>query len=44
MKDPEMVKVKSKEMTVTNIEQYYVEVHEKQKFDVLMWLTRYSIT
>lgn len=35
MKEPELVKVKSKEMTVTNIEQHYVEVHEKQKFDVL---------
>ncbi|MCQ6276596.1 DEAD/DEAH box helicase [Bacillus sp. V3B] len=35
MKEPEIVKVKAKEMTVTNIEQYYVEAHEKQKFDVL---------
>ena len=38
MKDPEIVKVKAKEMTVTNIEQYYVEAHEKQKFDVLCGL------
>lgn len=35
MQEPEMVKVKAKEMTVKNIEQYYMEVHEKQKFDVL---------
>lgn len=35
MIEPELVKVKAKEMTVTNIEQYYLEVHEKQKFDVL---------
>jgi ATP-dependent RNA helicase DeaD len=38
MKNPEIVKVKAKEMTVTNIEQYYVEAHEKQKFDVLCGL------
>ncbi|MCZ0702691.1 DEAD/DEAH box helicase [Natronobacillus azotifigens] len=35
MKNPEEVKVKSKEMTVSNIEQHFVEVHEKQKFDAL---------
>ncbi|MGP4039906.1 DEAD/DEAH box helicase [Gracilibacillus sp. D59] len=35
MKQPEEVKVKSKEMTVSNIDQYFVEVHEKQKFDTL---------
>lgn len=35
MKDPELVKIKAKEMTVKNIEQHYMEVHEKQKFDVL---------
>ncbi|MFC4388152.1 DEAD/DEAH box helicase [Gracilibacillus marinus] len=35
MKEPEEVKVKSKEMTVSNIDQYFVEVHEKQKFDTL---------
>ena len=38
MNEPELVKVKAKEMTVTNIEQYYVEAHEKQKFDVLCGL------
>lgn len=35
MKSPEEVKVKSKEMTVSNIEQHFIEVHEKQKFDSL---------
>ncbi|UOQ91794.1 DEAD/DEAH box helicase [Halobacillus shinanisalinarum] len=35
MKNPEEVKVKSKEMTVENIEQYYVEIPEKHKFDTL---------
>nr|WP_205093621.1 DEAD/DEAH box helicase [Thalassobacillus pellis] len=35
MKKPEEVKVKAKEMTVENIEQFFVEVHEKQKFDTL---------
>ncbi|WP_066187474.1 MULTISPECIES: DEAD/DEAH box helicase [Gracilibacillus] len=35
MKQPEEVKVKAKEMTVSNIDQFFVEVHEKQKFDTL---------
>jgi len=35
MVEPEVVKVKAKEMTVTNIEQHYMEVQERQKFDVL---------
>lgn len=35
MTEPQLVKVKAKEMTVKNIEQSYMEVHEKQKFDVL---------
>jgi ATP-dependent RNA helicase DeaD len=35
MKDPTEVKVKSKEMTVTNIDQSYIEVQERQKFDTL---------
>lgn len=35
MKNPELVQVKAKEMTVKNIEQHYLEVQEKQKFDVL---------
>lgn len=35
MNSPEEVKVKSKEMTVSNIEQFFVEVHEKQKFEAL---------
>nr|WP_202409805.1 MULTISPECIES: DEAD/DEAH box helicase [Halobacillus] len=35
MNDPEEVKVKAKEMTVENIEQFFVEVPEKHKFDTL---------
>ncbi|PKR77526.1 DEAD/DEAH box helicase [Halalkalibacillus sediminis] len=35
MKEPELIQVKSKELTVDNIEQYYVELKENQKFDVL---------
>lgn len=35
MKNPEEIKVKAKEMTVENIEQYYIEVNENQKFDTL---------
>jgi ATP-dependent RNA helicase DeaD len=35
MKDPQIVRVKAKEMTVSSIEQFYIEVHEKNKFDVL---------
>ncbi|MFD2923214.1 DEAD/DEAH box helicase [Halobacillus naozhouensis] len=35
MKKPEEVKVKSKEMTVENIDQYYLEIPEKHKFDTL---------
>lgn len=35
MKSPKEVKVKAKEMTVENIEQYFVEVPEKYKFDTL---------
>jgi len=35
LKDPKLIKVKTKEVTVPSIEQYYYELHEKQKFDVL---------
>ncbi|MDP4162373.1 MAG: DEAD/DEAH box helicase [Bacillota bacterium] len=35
MKDPQIVRVKMKEMTVPSIEQFYLEVQEKNKFDVL---------
>ncbi|MGP1910309.1 degradosome RNA helicase CshA [Metabacillus sp. JX24] len=35
MTNPEIVKVKAKEMTVTNIQQFFIEVQEKKKFDVL---------
>jgi ATP-dependent RNA helicase DeaD len=35
MKDPELISIKGKEVTVANIEQDYIEVSEKMKFDVL---------
>jgi len=35
MKSPEEVKIKSKEMTVENIDQYFVKSQEREKFDVL---------
>lgn len=35
MKNPEIVKIQSKEMTVENIEQFYVKSHEREKFDIL---------
>lgn len=35
MTEPETIRVKAKEMTVSNIEQYFVKVHEREKFDVL---------
>ncbi|OEH93061.1 DEAD/DEAH box helicase [Bacillus solimangrovi] len=35
MKEPKVVKVKSKEMTVPSIEQFYMKVKEKDKFDAL---------
>lgn len=35
MKSPEEVKVKAKEMTVENIDQFFVEVPERLKFDTL---------
>jgi ATP-dependent RNA helicase DeaD len=35
MKEPEFIGIKTKEMTVPLTEQYYLEVQEKQKFDVL---------
>ena len=35
MKNPEMVKIKSKAMTVDNIEQFFVKAQEREKFDVL---------
>ncbi|GAE29743.1 cold-shock DEAD-box protein A [Halalkalibacter hemicellulosilyticusJCM 9152] len=34
MSNPETIAVKAKEVTMENIEQGYVEVHEKEKFDV----------
>ncbi|AOV06666.1 DEAD/DEAH box helicase [Sporosarcina ureilytica] len=35
MKDPEIVKIKSKAMTVENIEQFFVKAQEREKFDIL---------
>lgn len=35
MKTPKEVKVKAKEMTVENIDQYFIEIPEKFKFDTL---------
>jgi ATP-dependent RNA helicase DeaD len=35
MKDPELIRIKTREVTVPNTEQNYYEVHDKQKFDVL---------
>nr|WP_281417511.1 DEAD/DEAH box helicase [Lentibacillus saliphilus] len=35
MKNPEEIKIKSKEMTVENIDQYFVEIPERFKFDTL---------
>jgi len=35
MRDPEMVSIKSKEMTVPNTEQFYFQVNENEKFDAL---------
>ncbi len=35
MNNPELIRTKSKEMTVKNIDQHYIDVPEKQKFDVL---------
>lgn len=35
MNQPELIKTKSKEITVSNITQQYLEVQEKQKFEVL---------
>jgi ATP-dependent RNA helicase DeaD len=35
MKNPQIVRVKTKEVTVPLIEQYYIEVQEKNKFDIL---------
>jgi len=35
MKNPKMIRIAAKEMTMPSIEQTYMEVSEKQKFDVL---------
>lgn len=38
LKDPEHIKIQAKEVTVANIEQHYIELQEKQKFDSLCLL------
>lgn len=35
MTEPQHIKVKAKEVTMPNIQQFYLEVQEKKKFDVL---------
>lgn len=35
MNNPEIVKIKSKAMTVENIDQYFVKAQEREKFDIL---------
>ncbi|MEK4230965.1 DEAD/DEAH box helicase [Solibacillus sp. FSL H8-0538] len=35
MKNPEIVKIKAKELTVDNIEQFFVKATEREKFDAL---------
>ncbi|MET3576031.1 DEAD/DEAH box helicase [Bhargavaea ullalensis] len=35
MKDPQEVRIKAKEMTVENIDQYFVKSQEREKFDIL---------
>ncbi|MDO1604602.1 DEAD/DEAH box helicase [Lactobacillus sp. YT155] len=35
MKDPEVVKIKSKELTAKNIKQYYVKAKDYEKFDIM---------
>ncbi|EAE4298561.1 ATP-dependent RNA helicase CshA [Listeria monocytogenes] len=35
MHSPELIRIKAKEMTALLIEQFFVKVHEKEKFDVL---------
>src|SRR5690606_8527089 len=42
MKDPQHVKVKAKEMTVPQIEQYFIKVEEQEKFDALTRLLDYQ--
>jgi ATP-dependent RNA helicase DeaD len=34
MQEPELIGIKTREVTVPNIQQYYLEVQERQKFDV----------
>ncbi|WP_062350840.1 DEAD/DEAH box helicase [Bacillus kwashiorkori] len=42
MKDPKLVKTKAKEMTVPQIDQFFVKVEEREKFDALTRLLDYQ--
>src|SRR5690606_33652161 len=42
MKDPQHVKVKAKELTVPQSEQYFIKVDEREKFDALTRLLDYQ--
>lgn len=33
--NPEIIKIKAKEVTISLVEQYYMELHDRQKFDAL---------
>jgi len=35
MRNPELIRVKTKEVTLPGIVQHYIEVHDRQKFDIL---------
>lgn len=35
MRNPELIRIQAKEVTVPLVEQYYIELQERQKFDVL---------
>ncbi|MDW7672893.1 MAG: DEAD/DEAH box helicase, partial [Bacillota bacterium] len=35
MREPEFIRIKTKEITVPNTEQHYYQVHEREKFDAL---------
>ena len=35
MREPQLISIKAKEVTVDTIKQYYIQVHDSQKFDVI---------
>ena len=35
MRDPQLISIKAKQVTVDTIKQHYIEVHDRQKFDIL---------